>query len=518
VRPQVLITGAGEVAAYLGRVVCVVVLLGVGVISAGCTTPYVFPEPGAWGELSGPGGPSVAFEESELMNPCAYLDGGPEDDDHHNMVGMYDGYLLMPWAPEWSGGGLSFFEFEDPCAPVKVGEMFDGDIRETHNLGAVARDERVLAAFDYHGGLIEGNIVGGIQIWDITNAAAPFVLSSLALPGYVYPDAYARVSLAAFWQGDLIWVSGCDNGFWVVDASDPSAPHLAYQYSFDPPMRVGAVHLIGDIAMVSGAEIARTVLLDVSDPMSPTPFPGGEFETEDAEGEARDYYFANTGGRYALFARKESGGGFIAYDISDPRAPQWAGDSSPSDGSGGYVFRQHQHLFVGESNFAAVYDFSDPQNASEVARGDLEGDLDTATPIGNVLVLSVDDDAAPDQASAVVAWANEPDTQAPTLELHRPAAEAVWVAPTVSIGLSFDEMVEFKSVFEGSLRVRDEKGQKVEGLFGVQENVVSFTPVAPLLEDTTYTVTVAPGGIMDYNSNAVTEEVSFRFSTGGELR
>ena len=483
-----------------------------------CVVPYEFPAPDAWGVLSGPGGPAQSYEAEDLLQPCAPLDGGPEDSDHHNLVAMYDGYLVMPWAPEWSGGGLSFFEFDDPCAPVKVGEAFDSDLRESHNFGVMPRGDRVLSAFDYHGGLIDGEIVGGVQIWDITNAAAPFVVSNLALPGYVYPDAYARVSLATFWQGNFIWVSGSDNGFWVVDASDPESPELAYQYSFDPPMRVGAVHLIGDIAMVSGAEIARTILLDASDPMSPQPFPGGEFETTDAEGEVRDYYFANTGGRYALFARKESGGGFMAYDISDPRAPQWAGAVSTSDGNGGYVFRHEDHLFVGESNFAAIYDFTDPLSSQEVGRADLEGDLDTATPIGNVWVLSVDDDAVGDNASAVVAWSEEPDRRAPQLELHRPPQDALWVAPTASVGLSFDEMIEARSVFEGSVRVRDEAGQRVEGLFGVQENIVSFTPTQRLAEDTTYTVTLPAGGLLDYSSNGLSEEVSFRFATGGQLR
>ena len=480
--------------------------------------PYVFPEPGDWGELTGPGGPAASYDETDLLVNCAPLNGGPEDDDHHNMVGMYDGYLVMPWAPEWSGGGLSFFEFDDPCNPVKIGETFDEDLRESHAFGAVGRGERVYSAFDYHGGLVDGEFIGGIQIWDITDPSDSFVVSNLSLPGYLYPDAYARVSLSTFWLGDTIWVSGCDNGIWVVDASDPSNPSLAYQHTFDPPMRVGAVHVIGDIAMVSGAEIARTILMDVSDPMNPVPFLGGEFETTDSEGKARDYYFANTGGRYALFARKESGGGFMAYDISDPRAPTWVGDIASPDGNGGYVFRQQDTVVVGESHFAAVYDFTDPTSPFEIGRGHLEGDLDTVTPIGNVLVLAVDEDAVPDEASVVAPLRTEPDRSAPRIELHRPAADSTWVGSATSIGLSFDEMVEFKTVFEGSFRVSDEDGQRVAGLFGVQENIVSFTPAQPLEEDMTYLVEVPAGGIQDLSGNALEDSVTFRFATGGALR
>lgn len=500
-----------------GRLLTRLAALSCLVLGVACAEPYEFPAPDDWGELTGPGGPAVSFGDDALLASCSYLDGSELDQDHHNLVVMHDGYLVLPWAPEWSDGGLSFFEFDDPCAPVKVGEAFSDELRESHTMGFVARGERTYTALDYHGGLIDGEFAGGVQIWDVTDATAPAVVSSLALPGYVYPDAYARVSLATSWQGDFIWVSGCDNGFWVVDASDPHEPRLAHQYTFDPPLRVGAVHLIGDLAMVSGAEGARTVLMDASDPLAPVPFAGGEFEVSDGTGEVRDYYFANLGGEYALFARKESGGGFIAYDISDPSAPTWASEFTNSDGNGGYVFRQHDTLFVGESNFAGIYDFSDRDAPVELGRGLLTGDLDTATPVGNVVILAVDEDAVPDQASAVVPWTAEPDSRPPRVELHRPPDGALWVARSSSVGLSFDEMVELRSVFEGSFRVSDEQGQRVEGSFGVQENVVHFTPTEPLAENSTYLVTVPAGGIVDLNGNATDEELSFRFSTGGEL-
>ena len=84
--------------------------------------------------------------------------------------------------------------------------------------------------------------------------------------------------------------------------------------------------------------------------------------------------------------------------------------------------------------------------------------------------------------------------------------------------MTFDEMVEVKTGVEGSFRVSDEDGQRVTGLFGVQENIVSFTPGQPLAEDMTYLVEVPAGGIQDLSGNAVEETVTFRFSTGGALR
>ncbi|MCP4867891.1 MAG: hypothetical protein GY898_04160 [Proteobacteria bacterium] len=488
---------------------------------AGCPSnlPEPLPEPDAWGTLTGPGGPATTFDAADLWTECAFLDGGEDDNDHHNFVTMFDGYLLMPWIPEWSAGGLTFFDFADPCDPIKVGEVFHSDLRESHTTGFARIDGRTYAAFDYHGAYDpdEDAIVGGAHFWDITDPTAPAFVSEINLPGYVYPDAYARVSLATFWQGPYVFVSGADNGFWVIDASNPAEPTLLSQYTPDPPLRVGAVHVIGDVAMVSAAEGSRTLLLDVSDPAEPQPIPGGEFHVTDDDGVPKEYYFANTGGRYALFARKENGGGFAAYDLTDPTAPTRVGGYNTPDGNGGYVFRLHDTMFVGDSNFASVFDFSDPSSPLEIGRADLEGDLDTATPIGNVVVLSVDDEAVPDEASSVVPWTEEPDRRAPTAELHFPADGATFVPLGSRVGVSFDEMVEFRTVFEGSFRVTDSAGFPVEGMFTGQENVVSFAPTDGWFADTTYAVEIAAGGIQDFSGNAVETPVTFRFSTGREL-
>ena len=84
---------------------------------------------------AGPGGPSKTFTADQLFKNCAYLDGGDEDIvDHHNLVTMYDGYLLMPWAPEFGSGGLSFFDVSDPCAPKRVGHGYSPEMRETHTI------------------------------------------------------------------------------------------------------------------------------------------------------------------------------------------------------------------------------------------------------------------------------------------------------------------------------------------------------------------------------------------------
>lgn len=470
--------------------------------------PEAMPDPGDWA-LAGPGGPSVSFDAAALDQPCAALTGGPEDAEHHNLVGMYDGWLVLPWAPEDGGGGVSLFEFNDPCAPVKIGEAFSPTMRESHTLAIAEVDGRTLLAVDMH---IDGDH-GGIGFWDLTDPTAPVWLSQLELPGYDYPDAYFRVALSTFWQGDLLFVSAGFLGVFTVDVSDPANPVILDNFT-EVAFLAGSFHVIGNVALASSAGLLKTMTIDVGDPEDWETL--ATFETADAEGDLHPYYFATVGGRYALFARKDTGGGPMVYDLIDPSKPTLVGGVENPEADGGYVYRHHDMLFQGESNFGSRYDFADPAAPVELTRIDIDGDFDTLTPIGNVAVASVDSGAAAGLSTVVFPWAAEPDSRGPTAELVNPADGTVWVPVTGRIGLSFDELVEPRSVHAGSFRVWDEAGRAVPGRFYTQEHIVNFVPDA-LEPDTSYFVEVPAGGIADVSGNPTSAAMSFRFSTGAEV-
>lgn len=488
-----------------------------------------FPAPDAF-NVTGPGGPAASFSEDQLWEHCAYLLGGAQDKEHHNHVVMYDGYLVMPWAPEDGGGGVSFFDVSDPCSPELIGEGYAGGMRESHSLGFSTVDGRTYMAVDYHGGLLErggsngddddsvdGEVLGGVGIFDVTDPTDPTWVAELDLPGYHYPDSYTRLTLSVFWQGPYIYASGAGNGVYIIDASDPLNPVLAGQYLFTPGMLVGSFHVYGNLAMAATAGGIRTVMMDVSDPLDPQPLPGGEFNVGDGQGRSRPYYFSSLGGNYGLFARKDDGGGPILYDLRDPGRPRFAGDAYTPDGDGGYVFLHENLVFIGDSNFGSVWDFTEERAAVEVGRIQLEGDFDTLTPVGNVAVAAVDDDADPGQASAVVPWSTEPDRRGPTVGLHSPRDGDVFQATSSRIGVIFDEMIEPASVHAGSVRVWSTDGTAVSGSFNVQEAVVNFTPDAPLDPDATYVVEVPAGGVTDVSGNPTTADWSVRWATGAEV-
>jgi hypothetical protein len=427
---------------------------------------------------------------------------------------MYDGYLLMPWAPEYSQGGLTFWDFSDPCAPSQIGTGYSETMRETHSIGFSSLGGR-WAVVNY----LELPLLtdaAGIEFWNVEDPTAPVQVAGMGLPGGFYPDAYARVSLSVAWQVPYVYVAGADNGVWVVDAADPENPVLVTQYQPEPIIRAGQIQAIGNLLIVTSAEGPRTLLLDISDPEAPQPIPGGDFEATDGSGEPRDAYFTNVEGGYLYYARKEGGGGLFVWDIHDPESPGFAGEIL-SDGNGGYVFIKEGLAFVGESRFAAIYDVSDLSAITEVTRLNLEGDLDTASPLGNVVVLSVDDEAAEDQGSAVVPYATEPDTRAPVVSWVYPPDGATDLPRTSRFGVTFDEFVDVKSAFEGSVRLyetgTDPDETRVDGVVSAQEVFVNFHPFCPLEPGKSYTLEIPAGGIIDFSGNAVSETFTATFTT-----
>jgi len=471
---------------------------------------FTFAEPDEGPALRGPGGPSVTYSESDLWRNCAYLNGGPEDWDHHNLVMPYRGHLVLPWAAEWGRGGISFFEVSDPCAPQKLSDSLEAQMRETHAIGMVHLPEGDPHAGDW----AVVNYSFGIQIWDIGDETAPVMVSQVDLPNVFYPDSYARVALSVYWQYPYLFVAAADNGVFVLDATDPYDPQLLTQYVFDTGLRAGGVFVIGNVALITSAEQSSAALLDVSIPEDPQLFPGGLFGTAGADGNPVETYHGNMAGNWAFFARKEGGGGPIVYDISDPTNPTFVGDYL-TGGNGGYVSYDEGYLFQGESDYAMVMDARDMSNITLLGEGDLQGDLDTIIPYGNVAVLSVDDEADDDQASAVMPWTTDPDSVGPEVLRVEPNDGAEGVPVSARIGVGFNEPVEPTSVFAGSIRLSDEDGNAIDGWGNAQENIANFSPKEPLRPGTVYTIEVMAEGVRDINDNPLVETVTTTFTTAG---
>jgi len=462
---------------------------------------------------NGPGGPQKEFKKEQLFKNCSFLSGGKKDVDHHNIVMMFDGYLLLPWAPESGGGGLSFYDIKDPCSPKQVGTSYSLSMRESHSVGIAQIKGRWYAVVNG----IQGIDAGGVQIWDITDVKKPEVVANIDVPGFLYPDAYKRVVLSVFWQGRYIYAAGSQNGIYIIDAKDPKEPKYVGKYQFTPVMDAGQVQVVGNLMVVITAEEARTVLLDVSDPVKPKPRPNGEILIQDREKTQRKSYFGTTTNGYIYYARKHQGGGVIVYDIRDPDNPKFAGDK-PTKGNGGYVYVKDNLAFVGESDIGRIYDLTNLKDPSIVAELKLTGDLDTVTPIGNMAVISVDDKADKGKGTSLAPYTEKPDSKPPTVTWSFPKDKAKGLATTSRIGITFNEFVDPKSVWQSSVRLYiDSKPLKaVKGWLNTQESIVNFSPEKPLKPNTTYVFEVPSGGVKDYNGNAIKETFKMTFTTGSK--
>ena len=467
-------------------------------------------EPAGYPPLAGPGGPQTSFAASELLSACAYLNGGEMDRDHHNTVLMLDGYLWMPYAHQAGRGGISVFEFDEPCAPVEVGLGEHEAMRESHTAGVSFMGGRWMVTAS----------LSGIMFWDISDPSAPVMAHDMALPGVTYPDSYMRVVMSTFWQAPYVYVGAADNGVFVVDATDPTAPELVHTHVPTPGMRVGGVHAIGNMLAILSTEGTRTNLVDIGDPRSIRLIPGGTYELTDGTTDRfgrpmpQAAYFGHINGNRTYYARHILGGGLIVFDISDPSAPSFLGSwEAPPIANGGYVFIQHDLAFVGLSNYAAIVDVSNPAMPSMAQRIEMTGDFDTPVPIGNVVVASVDDDAVPGQSTEVQPWAAEPDSRAPAVNMVVPRDGDTHQPLSTRVGITFDEFVDMATVWRGSFRVqRAGTDEPLEGHYSGQEGVVNFWPAHPLDPDTEYEVLIPAGGIRDYSGNptAATFRSTFR--------
>ena len=129
-----------------------------------------------------------------------------------------------------SPSGLYVFDLSRPGMPEPVGVV---------HAPAAPRDIEVSVGTDSRPTLIVGAGGGDLQVYDVSDPAAPRKLSSFETPGRA-----SRVSL----DGDYAYIADTEAGVQVVDLSDPANPTLAGSYETPRPAR--DVSAAGSLVMV----------------------------------------------------------------------------------------------------------------------------------------------------------------------------------------------------------------------------------------------------------------------------
>lgn len=246
--------------------------------------------------------------------------------------------------------------------------------------------------------------------------------------------------------------------------------------------------------------------------------------------------------------------GVAVLDISDPANPRLLGTCATANP----IYTSFVHgsrLYTGEHAFVGVYDFSNPQNITQVGTISSGGSdaryisvkegkgytcpgaaklivfdantlatLNTYTlpsasdftfPLGNMVITAGQNGR---NLCAVIAVDQAPDTQGPAVTFVNPPDRASRQALTSRVGLIMSDHIDVASLTTSTFIVRPVGSTTaLTGTYSTQMGVINFAPTVPLLPDTIYEVLLPVGGVRDVVGNGLRTEFRMRFSTGDSV-
>lgn len=448
----------------------------------------------------GPGLGNLDCGDDEYFRPFAFLENN-SDPRGTNVSLMIRGYFMTIFAPDSGNppGEIAIYDLSDPKSPVEVDHISNSDtnvFREAHSLPIALIDGKQYVAIQ---------TISGIQFWDFTDPLSAARIGSIDLPGVDGGD-YENVAWQTSWQGQYLYVSGGNQGIYIVDARDPTSPELLDQIptSQTGGFRVGPLFALGDYLVISNMDLdGAYAVLDISIPDDPALL--------SRIGNLARIYAIAVGHDDRIYAAGRDGN-FLTHSFEDPTSIDLIKDA-PIGEDQLYAAVQDHFVFLGRQNNVVKIDVTDDQNPEVVGQGDLgrsNPDHGQVTPMGNLIFIGNDHGTG----SALFCHQRGQDTTPPTIQSTYPKADSVYVAQSARIGLLFSDFIDMDTVDASSVVVRRATGEPVDGIFTYAFNTLSFGPSAPLDADTTYEVVIPAGGVADVVGNAVEEETLVRFSTG----
>ena len=212
-----------------------------------------------------------------------------------------------------AGNCLQVYDMTNPAAPSVLGQL---------PLPGLVEDVVVANNFAY---IADGT--GGLVIADVASPSSMTILGQLAVPDEAFGICV---------QGSVAYIAALTGGLLTVDVSNPSAPSLMGSFLVD--WAALNVEVQGTLACVASG-YGGLYLLDVSNPAAPA-----YLGLVDQQGTWAYDVKINGNYAYMAFSLEGGGGGLAVVDIFNPAYPYTAGDIWISwslrriDYSGGYVF------------------------------------------------------------------------------------------------------------------------------------------------------------------------------------
>jgi len=451
----------------------------------------------------GPGLGNLDCGDAEYFKPFAFIENDGEPNGT-NVSLMIRGYFMTIFAPD-SGhppGEIGLYDVSDPKAPLEVRHVENADtdvFREAHSLPVGFIDDKQYIAIQ---------TISGIQFWDFTDPLTAERVGSIDLPGVAGGD-YENVAWQTSWQGRYLYVSGGNQGIYIVDAADPENPELLEQVptSLTGGFRVGPLFALGDYLVISNMDQGGAfAILDISIPDEPALLA--------RLGNLPRMYAIVVGGHDRIYTAGRDGN-FLTHSFSDPTSITLIKDALIGEDQL-YAAAQDHFVFLGRQNNVIKLDVTDEQNPTEVGQGDLgreHPDHGQVTPMGNLIFIGNDHGSG----SAFFCHQRGRDTAPPAIQTTFPKDGSVGVVPTARVSLLFSDYIDTDSVSQQNISIRPVGGEPLEGIFSYAFNTLSFGPSEALAADTTYEVVLAAGGVSDVMGNALADEVVIRFSTGATI-
>ena len=308
--------------------------------------------------------------------------------------------------------GIQIIDITDPAVPTVVSSVIDGDTDGTSTFDTLAGAFEITTVTMDHStyALVTGNLDDGIQIIDITNPAAPTVVSSITDGGvdddnntYDELDGPRDITTVTINESTYALIASFrDDSIQIIDITDPAVP-IAVSSVIDGDIftELGGASGITTItigestyALVASSTDDGVQIIDITDPAVPTAVSSitdGDTDkdnnTFDQLRGAVDITAVKIGSStYALVAGSADNGIQII-DITDPAAPTAA--SSVTDGTTFDALDGANNITtitIGESTYALVtgsadngvqiIDITNPENptaAYSVTDGDVDG-------------------------------------------------------------------------------------------------------------------------------------------------
>jgi MYXO-CTERM domain-containing protein len=437
----------------------------------------------------------------ELYRP-AFVEntqGGPAG---ANVAIVSHGFFMVLFAPDSGAppGILHVYDFSNPRNAILKARYDDAHtarFREAHSMPIGIIDGTEYVAIQ---------TIDGIQFWDITDPVNATHVSSLDLPGVRGGD-YENVAWQADWQGRTLFVTGGNQGLYVIDAADPRQPEPSRQVPTGQMggFRVGPLFARGSMLVISNMDQNGAYsVLDITDPTEPTLL-------ATKGGLPRLYSIAATGNRIYGAGRD---GDFTIHSFDNPTSIEEVSITRIEQDSL-YVAPQDHFVYSGRQDNFVKIDVSDEQNPTIVGEGTLgrdHPDHGQVTPLGNWVFIGNDHGSG----SAFFCHA-ESDDLPPAAHAIFPKDGSTFQDPRSAITIVFSDFVDTTTIGPSTIAIRASGGQPLDGIYTYNFNTVSFTPDAPFSPNTTFEVAIADGGVRDVMGNAFQGERITRFSTGDAI-